>query len=273
MASIAGIIKILFILFILFSLVKVIITVIQEQTDYDTRCKGSVRQYHVFRVHEQNIGDFKINCPTRKLTLSGDEDLLKKQVADEMYRCWDNYGRGELNLFPEKDKKFCAYCSHINFENNDLVLYDFMKYLTEEKTPKGDMTYYQFLTDVQPNSKIKEEVSQVVNDDFYTGKEYAVLYTHYTEGIMSKFKKKILESDENLIVVASITGVLLLPYAIPLGFNVAYLAIGVSDSSLAALGGEFISKDNQRWDATVELVDIDHLDMLECEYMPVRTEE
>ena len=147
MSAIVGILVLLVILVILLFLVKTINDT-QQQAIEDNECAQSVKEYAVLKQGGGDLSDYELNCPTRKFTpdelgeLKGTKEELKEQVANEMYRCWKNYGEGKLDLYSAKDKKYCAYCSYISFKDKTLELDHFIHYLTTNRIPTNEKTYY-----------------------------------------------------------------------------------------------------------------------------------
>jgi len=90
MSTISSLAVIILILMSFFVILFFVISTsdVYKNSARDNTCKNSVSQYASFGLSNINRDTLEINCPTRKLVLSGDENLLKKQIADEMYRCW-----------------------------------------------------------------------------------------------------------------------------------------------------------------------------------------
>ena len=105
-------------------------------------CKSSVKIQA-----SQHMGDLyvdsPIQCPTQQVIIeTEDKEEIMKELADDMFECWDMFGRGKLNLFPHIEGttiNYCVICHHITFENKNVsinVLDDFNRFLMKEK-PKG----------------------------------------------------------------------------------------------------------------------------------------
>ena len=284
MSSIMTLIILLVILFLLSMLVSTIMNIINESVENNS-CKQSVTEYAAIKKAEFKIIDFEIDCPTKRFDgldeknhfpkLGGSHEELKKQIADEMYYCWDNYGRGELDLFVDKDQKFCAYCSYIEFEEEEILLYNFLDYLMTTKTPKRDKTYFDFFSNLQITPEIIKEVEKVNEgelDKLNTSETYAVLYTHYTKGSFSELKTSLTIAGTAVTAgflviggaalsasgIGAIPGAILITAGITGGATVWYATSSSGDEH------EFYS--------TVELVNTKALDILNCEYLPIKTD-
>ncbi len=129
--------------------------------------------------------DIPIECVTKKICLGGEckdnfegekdvEEIdlnenaktkIEKTVADEFYNCWDNYGRGKLNLFGSNEdaKPRCVICSRIaldktlNSKNtNDIDINTYLK----TKSPKDSKLNYMQAMGL--TNQVTKEVSKEV---------------------------------------------------------------------------------------------------------------
>ncbi len=283
------IILILIVIFVLLVFVWQIYITSSTAIGEDAVCKESVKQYALRKFQNIEFADAEINCPVKNLTLSGDKESLKKQIADELYRCWDNYGRGELELFYNKGtKRYCSICSHIVFENEELYLENFTTYLVETKTPKGDMYYYDFLTGVRTTPDIIDDTKKEKNayDNILTERDYYILYSHYNEGEWSKEKEVAIGIMAGIAVATLVTGgamigvATLIASATFVGSTAAGLGVASTGVTAAGTGvgfsvtsiafGVSIIGDEEAWDAAVQLVDTENFTQLHCQELPTR---
>jgi len=54
-------------------------------------CKSSVFEHSVARMKIIDLVS-DINCPTQEITVKGDENEMKGQMAKAMFTCWDQFG-------------------------------------------------------------------------------------------------------------------------------------------------------------------------------------
>lgn len=156
--------------------------VFEESGDaaHHAKCKTSVAAYSKLLTSGISgaVLDPKeqINCPVRRIDLSGE---AKKEIADEMFHCWDNYGKGKLTLFSEQEKAFCGVCSIIEFKDTGKIT-GMKEFLEKEKSSTG-IPYLEFITGVpsDANADISsklEETQDLSSVDRTTNQ--AVIFYH-----------------------------------------------------------------------------------------------
>ena len=143
-------------------------------------CKASVRAHAALKLRYADFSG-EIKCPTVKLNIDdNNENAAKKKIADAMFDCWDQFGRGSLELFGDKSI-YCAICHRITFDK-ELKINDFTKYLESEKAPGQEIRYLQFLTTEKTENVdfLKESENRKIEDtiDASKNKEYAVIFTY-----------------------------------------------------------------------------------------------
>ena len=63
-------------------------------------CRNSIAAHSFLAA--STSGDFftDIDCPTRQITIeNNNQEKAKKQLAEDMHRCWYEWGRGKEQLF------------------------------------------------------------------------------------------------------------------------------------------------------------------------------
>ena len=107
---------------------------IYAKTVGKSTCEASVRTYAALKLRYADFsGDIK--CPIVKLKIEDkNEEIVKRKVADAMVDCWDQFGKGKLELFKD-DSVYCSICHRITF-NKEIKFNGFMRYLAEEKPSK-----------------------------------------------------------------------------------------------------------------------------------------
>ena len=108
------------------------------------------------------LGNFDGEKNVEKKKLSKDKNesmrLIEKTVADEFYNCWDDYGRGKMDIFgslsesvlaSEKARPRCVICSRIALDKNNPtdVANDFniREYMSNNKPTGSDFNYFKTL--------------------------------------------------------------------------------------------------------------------------------
>jgi len=143
-------------------------------------CKISVQTQAKSKLRYADFSG-EIKCPTVKLEIKDkSEDAVKKKLADAMYDCWDQFGRGKLELFLD-DSVYCAICHRITF-GDDAKISGFKEYLATNNAPGQKISYLQFLTTEQTQNSdfLKELENKKIDDaiDASENSEYAIVFTY-----------------------------------------------------------------------------------------------
>lgn len=79
------------------------------------------------------------------------EDKIYKQLAEDMYDCWDMYGAGKIDFFSdwgwENKENYCIVCNEIEIDkgiNKELDIDDFEEYLSNHNPPSHKESYAQY---------------------------------------------------------------------------------------------------------------------------------
>lgn len=189
---------------ILMTLIIVILLIIfkfvaqgSEDQAMKSRCKSSVIAYARMRslpnVPLTNRGmadESTIFCPTRYVTVEPDTpNNMKRDIADMMVECWDNYGRGELRLFGATDNKYCAICYVFEFEDRSTRLQGLPSFMMSEKArvfvDKKHPTYYEFIYGQNAGPEALENARGIDINSFDGGRRYAIIYGLFTQSVWS----------------------------------------------------------------------------------------
>ncbi len=135
-------------------------------------------------------------------SLSCFKENINERIANLLYDCWDQFGRGRLNIFSEtSQERNCVICSRIEFTDKakealnrvDDEELQFDNYLRNHRPLLHEISYYEFLMDeldavyspyyeyypeevyavvyrIKYSSKIKEIAGQAVNLVYCSGK-------------------------------------------------------------------------------------------------------
>ncbi len=181
-------------------------------TDKQT-CKTSVYSHFGTKMKNKLAGmdvfSAPIKCPTNLINIEKDvkEEETKDIIAEEIYDCWDKFGEGKLELF-EGNNVYCSICSHIDFENKELVINNFGEYLATRLIPRIDTTqdvtlerptYIEYLTAYKTKGYnfIKQREYGTIDDDSIdtsNNNEYSVLFV-YVKG-REKMKNFLYQSKQ-----------------------------------------------------------------------------
>ena len=146
-------------------------------------CKASVETHTALKMRFADFsGDIK--CPTEKVAIKNkDENLAKKQIANAMFDCWDQFKRGEGDLFSD-DSVYCTVCHRISLDKS-IKVNGFTDYLAKTNTPGQKTSYLQFLTPEKTENSdyLNEKAKNNINDaiDASKNSEYAVIF-EYVKG-------------------------------------------------------------------------------------------
>ena len=109
----------------------------------------------------KDINTFESSCITTQETIkkAKEKKEVYKILADNMYDCWDMYGRGEADFYKSFDfgkaDKYCRICSEIKIDPDlkeslrEVDIDEFEKYLNNEKIPRHRETYSEFFLKTQ----------------------------------------------------------------------------------------------------------------------------
>lgn len=169
-----------------------------------------------FAGEELTPGLSEINCPTQKLEVK-DPNKIKLVIANQMYDCWDKFGRGRVKFLDPETGTYCIICSRIKFkdEASGKEISGFSSFLAENKIrddngnpiPGINITYLQFLapfeTKIGELEKLKEIESQDIIDTNY---DYAIMFNYYKkdkDGRPVAAEKSVLASAIGCFSVAA----------------------------------------------------------------------
>ncbi len=269
----------------------------------NTNCKRSVKTHSLMNVQGIDIVK-ELNCPTKRVTISGDEEEIKEEIAEQMWTCWDNFGRGQYELFEASKEKFCVVCSVISFDerarNRVVEINDIAEYIASKKAFGGrslfqrmaGKTHYDLILEgalgstpvfVSGEDLTEETEKQVFKDMEFTmntTKDYAVVFTYAKEDFWSKGKRTAVWATVGFtagviggIVIFATAGTAL-PVLIGVGVLIPSLAAG------GAVGGFFAptpipTEEAQQkgqsalWIPGLILIENDQIKELECTYLPI----
>ncbi|MFH0979053.1 MAG: hypothetical protein V1837_07180 [Candidatus Woesearchaeota archaeon] len=204
-----------------------------------TGCKANVIEHAAAHLKIVDLSS-DITCPAENITLRSQDP--KAQLADSMYKCWDNWGKGKLDLFAN-DGVYCVVCSWVKSKDKSMTLTGFDNYLSTTIIPGRGITYLDFLNGYE-TPRGKEVVGNLLEKQsqnpsvIFGDKTYSVIFV-YARG--DEFIKKLLVTSAStvglpviiaggIMVVAGLSGVGI-PFVLSAG------ALTVAGSGTALLGG------------------------------------
>ncbi|MFH1589955.1 MAG: hypothetical protein ABIB43_05295 [archaeon] len=155
-----------------------------EKENEGLECIGQV-QSHV-KMLELTNGEkvLPIKCKIKNETIKKDEDI-KRAIAERMESCWNDWLKGEEELFGDEKWTYCHPCYILDFEE-DVVVKDFEQYLMSTNVPNKDYTYMESFTGTSNNADFSFEkmaenpaLSQVTTE-FRTDTKKVILF-YYTK--------------------------------------------------------------------------------------------
>lgn len=167
--AVAEIILVLIGLLLLYAIITSGYVPFLEKSGTSQACKNWVNLQSTSLLEEAHL--FKSPCVTTEDTIKSakTEDDIYKKLADNMYECWDTYGRGESDFYSNFDfgsaDKYCRICSEIKISSDlpqdkrNVDIDKFEEYLTNNYPPGHKETYAEFF--------IKAENANI---DFGSGK-------------------------------------------------------------------------------------------------------
>src|SRR3989344_2955295 len=130
---------------------KSIADVTEGATDKQV-CKQSI-ELKALKLKGISIIDVPLKCKSQYKFIENEKDLenTKEIIAQDMYDCWDQFGKGEIDFLDERDyfkDTYCFVCSKITITEDSLKnkkIIGLGDYLTNEKIYGLDIDYARFL--------------------------------------------------------------------------------------------------------------------------------
>jgi hypothetical protein len=245
-------------------------------------CKMSVLQQaatkSVTAKLPADLAQIPIKCPTEIITIKETEpEKIKAAVANKMYDCWDNFGKGKLNIFPSErlaDEIFCVVCSSISFEKKGETVNGFMQYLVDNNAPLVSQSYYYDFNGVNPSTEEYNALASNPTDAINTDNKYGVLFAY---GKRTLFWDRWTKAEVAGVGTAAVGGTLL-TIGIASGFvtgGVGWIITGIAAASAGAYGWGFVHGGDMQsvYTGSVQLLPIDgtnkdDLQKINCTYIP-----
>lgn len=151
-------------------------------------CKESVAKRSLWGI---NILDDslkpELRCKTQPIRItSTDTNVIKKDLSNAIYDCWDMLGQGKVDIFSytsgpisEGPPNRCIICSTIQFNENvrkKVPRVDgLLSYMHKTKIPRKSITYYEFLYNKEASdTEFESDIN--IRSSISTKENYAVLF-------------------------------------------------------------------------------------------------
>jgi hypothetical protein len=261
-------------------------------------CKNSVRANSLMNTQGIELVE-EINCPTKYKTIDGDEEQVKEKLAEEMWTCWDNFGRGRYELFEASSEKFCVVCSMVEFgskaRNHVVEIDDFSEYLLLGEPFKGQSFFERMIDESilsfkymafgkeerisgqELSEKIETEAFDEMKYTINTNNEYAILFTYAKESFWSRTKRIQVWGQVGATAGAVAGGALWISSAGAGGGT--FLALTIAGGVIGgAIGGavptpeadpDQIKGQSALWTPGIILVEKELIPEIGCTYLPI----
>ncbi|MFO7710775.1 MAG: hypothetical protein R6V53_03360 [Candidatus Woesearchaeota archaeon] len=146
----------------------------------DKMCRSSVRTMELMHIKGAQLDPQELKCPTKEVEIKAKKESdIKKAIADEMVTCWDNFLRGEPEIF-EKKQVYCSVCSILSFKE-DKEITGFSSYLAQTKY-NDTLTYMDYLMNYESSLAHKyiedEDVANIDDKTIDTANDYSVVFVY-----------------------------------------------------------------------------------------------
>jgi hypothetical protein len=237
-------------------------------------CRQQIEVSSIGHIGGMQIYDIG-KCPTEYVTIDDvDEDVVKKELADEMASCWYKLGEGEYELFDFKTgtTQYCVICSVIAFDTAPQEINGFLKYLGSKNVPirysgREGVSYADYMHNYKSDPSIQLLYEEETNDVIDTSFDYATIFLYGKKGHISK-----IWTTAAGLAVGTVGGALVLSgVGAPVG--VGLLAGSAAIGAGGAYAGYAAGSDaGASWESGVLLYqyNTEALNQLDCEILPVQ---
>ena len=212
----------------------------------------------------------KIDCSTSYVNFrSKDQDVIMKNIADEMVDCWDMFGEGKRKLFDPKDNTYCVVCSRLTFDN-EVEVKRFIMFLKQNTAPYKGMTYWKhfMVVDVEDFETTYYENSNLSKyDNFKTDFPMAVMFVMEKEVYPHRPQMTISGMGYGSMI-GSLVSTVGFVFLGPVGVIGSIATFTVGGATVGYIIGSDVSAE---WDARILLWNYDKLKDLSCTYLEAKS--
>ena len=259
-----------------------------EQGTQKDICKNSIYMHSSGKIGLSDL-DLDIKCPTQELEIkTKDPEKIKYRMAKAMYDCWDQFGKGELELFGAEETIYCNVCHIISFDEKDEEITGFPEYLATKYIPgKPGTSYLEFFMNYETDdpSNVIPEMDETQTTTYEggavidTSKTYATIFAYAKgEDEIQKIKDALtvqhIDGTAPLIVagVAGATGIAILiivSASNPIGW--VLIGVGLLVYGIVAAIDSFFDDNPVEWASFILLREYNQasLEDIGCKYIPL----
>jgi len=258
---------------------------VYEKTEENARCSSQIRAHATMVSFTSDLKTPKIVCPTEVVLIPPNDDP-NPILAQQMKRCWDTWGKGQLQLFGREEGLYCHVCSMSYIAGGEVRGFD--TYLDEQKiSPLGD-TYTGYFTGAVSGAKFVDDARPGSVSVLPATDPIAVIYYHAKgqDGI-DKVYNAVVGTPRRTTIVAAVAGAIIggvaVFAAVPSGGGsliagavlVGKVTTGVVAGAAAGGSGGFFASLFGREDLdsmsaiVVRPLNVQNVSALGCTYAPV----
>ena len=242
-------------------------------------CRNSIGAHALLAETSQREIFTDIKCQTRELTIDAKKhDTAKKQIAEDMRRCWYEWLKGDGQLF-KGEGIFCHVCSIYDFKQKNQKIDGFQNFLMTESIAirsvypedKKKITYMEYFRNYETTDT--DEIEKYPNRTEFketmiidTSKKYATIFV-YASG--KEDIQKYMEGGYRTTAlvgggaIAGIGGIALLVGIGPPGWIIGGILIG------GAIVWQALTFEEPQWMAVVQFMEYNstQISNLGCQYL------
>jgi len=165
---------------------------ISSKSDVEA-CRMSViaRAKALIPYTEIPLAKFPLNCKTRFIEIKREQDI-NKTLAEELRKCWYQFGEGGLDFMPRKRGEFLFICAKIVFSKEVKEKYHTINlgdYLYNNYIPNEPYTYFEYITGKHelPTEQLKYFNNIPTNEPIYIG--FYMIKKYRWKEILEKISK------------------------------------------------------------------------------------
>lgn len=235
-------------------------------------CTAQIRTYAATQAYSKELlNPSTIHCPTNILTVQG-ETAAKAVIADEMLRCFNQWGRGDLALFGNNEGTYCHVCGMVYVTGTPSVR-GLTQYLDANKPPKGAGSYLQQIAGVTRGDLYAASDAPAPTDEsLATDKPIGVIF-RYQKGQQLTQRVSNWLSDPKVTAPTGFVGGAAVGVAVGAsGGTVAFLAVGAGVVSAVAGYAYGVEPLDTVASVHAQTLDPGSMGALGCDYAPVDTD-
>ncbi len=200
-----------------------------------TDCAAEVRSHAALMGVSNGLADpSTIRCPTRVISVNG-EISAKAVIADEMVRCFEQWGRGELRLFGDEEGTYCHVCGMVYVKGAPEIR-GFGSYLTTTKMPGKSVTYAESLSGVESGDLFRPSGAPAPGEDVMSTSSPIGIIFRYENGATFGTEVQNWVADPKKALPAGMAGGGVVVYAA----SAVGITVGAVPAAIIVVGGGLV---------------------------------